>query len=279
MLASASPALGCTFSRDDLKMPKSSDNFFGLPYGAIAIAEQCDPSTNLCQKYYDITACTDVEYPVLEFDDPTFSIVINTSKGCADIGGCPIERSYLAAAVVYINNQISRANLPTIEVIRSAGWIGDYSFDQNYKRPFDQSVPNNRVALFFKMQAESSSSIKSFEDQVIRYFHATPATGGDSSWAHKEIFGDAFTKLNACASAENLCTLKSYLFAFSETPKGIPTVALRVNAVLANSDGMYIATYSPAGQSIYNKLITVHFKWPPPIPKPRPAGGVDGPSQ
>ena len=276
LVGGASPSLGCTFSREDLEnAPKSSAEFFSLPDGAIAIAEQCDPSTNFCKRYYDITPCTEVDYPVSEFDDPSFNFVINTSKGCADAETRPIEASYLAATVVYINNQTSRGILPTVQVIRNKGWFGPYSFEQEYRIKLTKSVPDTLVPFFFQMQSRSSTStLKNFENNVVKYFHANLLADYDtSSWEHKEIFGDAFTRWSACTSAQNLCTLNSYLFAFTETPTGPPTNPLRVSAVLASADGVYIRTYSPAGSSIYNRQITVHFNWPAPLPTPRPNVG------
>ena len=85
----------------------TSMQFFSLPPGQVAIGEKCDPSNNTCARNYLITDCTEVSYPIGLFHDLSFNIVINTS--CAKSKSCPLESSYLAAAVVYINNDYSYA--------------------------------------------------------------------------------------------------------------------------------------------------------------------------
>jgi len=272
LVASARPSWSCDFSRSNLEVSaRSAAQFFSLPVGAIAIGENCNSANNICQKHFVITQCLDVNYPVFVFNDPSISIVINTSKGCSGDGeNCPIENSYLAATAVYINNQISRENLSTVELVRNAGWFKPYSFDRKYKLFFRKIVPESRVSKFFELQTAADSELDSFESQVIKYFHATPELGEDSSWAHKEIFATAFSRLADCRPQENLCTLKSYLVKFSETPSGIPSIALRINSTLSNADGVRLRTFSPI--SIYNKEITIHFNWPTPLPQPKPAG-------
>lgn len=261
MGASITSCLGCTFSRTDLDGGLSAAQFFALPLGAVAIAEKCDPRTNLCQKYFDVTQCVDVNYPVMKFDDPTISVVTNTSKGCTPGDGCPVEKSYLAATFVYLNNKASKANLPTIEAIRSTGFLKPHSFEVPYRTWFDQIVPDSKALLFFKLQADPSSKLDDFEAEVVKYFHATTISNGDSSWEHKDVFGNAFVRSNACTTDASLCAMKGFLFAFTETPSGLPIPSLRLNTALANSDGVILTTFSPAGQSIYNKQMVIHFNW------------------
>jgi hypothetical protein len=284
----ANPIPSCEFSPDDLKLsysdahpksPMTSEQFFSLPPGAVAIGEKCDPSTNRCEKNLVVTDCTEVGYPVDVFQDPSFNIVINTSLGCADAESCPTESAYLAAAVVYINTDYSYSNLPKVEVIRNSGWFKPaYPFPQrHYEHFLDTLVSPQRINKFFKMQAEQNALPGLFDRDVVKYFHASPGRRESDirSWDRREIFGMAFTRLRRCRDDDNRCTLKAYLEKFSETARGIPTTALRINGALSQAEGIDVKTLSPIGGGIYNFEKTIYFNRPAPLPLPRPVAEAE----
>jgi hypothetical protein len=129
-----------------------------------------------------------------------------------------------------------------------------------YKNQFGPTpIPSwdtERIARFFRSQT-GASDLETFEAQVINYFHSK--TGEYSSWDNKYIFGEAVTSSRECDSEQNKCTLIAYLFMFTETPSGKPSLALRLNSGIEGADGIIFATRSPIGAGVYDKRVTVRF--------------------
>jgi len=191
----------------------------------------------------------------------SISIVLNSPQNCTKDADCPTEDTYLATAIVYINNLTSYANLPKIQVIRNAGWFKPYTLVRAYKQKFRATIRQDRVTDFFALQSDQNSNLADFKNKVVNYFHAA-AEEEEESWAHKDIFGGAFSKLDSCQSENNTCSLKAYLIKFSETASGIPTNALRISTALGRADGIQLRTFSPIESDIYNNQMTIRFVWP-----------------
>lgn len=255
-------ATSCDYSTSELKKhAKSPSEFFSLPLGSIAIGEDCDSSSNVCERNYVVTNCTKVEYAT-DWDDPSVSLVFNSSKNCKLENNCPVETTYIAVAAVHINNSESFARLPRVEVIRNAGWYKPRRPSREFRVGFSETIEKSRITGFFKLQAKEDSTLQTFEAEVIQFFHATPEQSQDDSWSSRQIFGNAFSNITPCVTEKNLCTLKAYLIKFSETPRGIPTSAVRINAAHARADGIEVRTISPIAQGIYNAHLRINFLAP-----------------
>jgi len=200
-----------------------------------------------------------VDYQAYQFGDPSFNIVINTSKGCK--GTCPGEKTYIAGTVVYLNNDSSSGNLPKIQMFRSYGWT-PLNYTSKYADQFGptpiQSWDKDRISNFFKLQT-GPTQLAQFETQVIKFFHSK--TGEYESWGSKDLFGQAITSLPECETEPDKCTLMAYLFSFTETPSGKPTLAVRFNAGILGADGVIFKTRSPIGDGVYDNRVKIIFNY------------------
>src|SRR6266480_3675305 len=227
----------CTFIRGDISKAKATESFFDSPLGAFAIGQVCNRANNTCKYTFPITGCTEVEFPAYQFDDPSISVLVKTSKGCGD-DDCSLEGSYIAGTIVHLNNDYSYTNLPTVEMLRNDGWI-PVRAKPGYRNRFGPKTiskgDKERIARFFTLQT-GNSELQEFESQVVKFFHSK--AGEYSSWDTKEIFGEA------CKSEQNRCTVKAYLFKFTETASGVATKVVRFNSAIEKADGMIFTSRS-----------------------------------
>jgi len=53
----------------------------------------------------------------------------------------------------------------------------------------------------------------------------------------------------------------AYLFSFTETPSGKPTLAVRFNAGILGADGVIFKTRSPIGDGVYDNRVKIIFNY------------------
>ena len=187
----------------------SGEAFFATPRGSIALGAVCDDGPDPCEQYFDISNCTEVDFPVeLSGRANRLNFVINTITPCA--AQCAVD-SYLQVVLSFQNEPEIR---PFVELFRNKSDRWNIYRGSNLTREAccDRLLDGERF-LSLNSATVAENALFHTEGGVPWHssFESEPLPT-QLTWDERAFFVKA---LSECGD----CSAKFYMARFKETPR------------------------------------------------------------
>ena len=232
------------------------DQFFAMPRGTIALGGSCDEGSKLCQRYIDISNCSQVSYPLAESGRTgRLFVAINTVSTC--IEDCDLVDSFLAAGLLFdhadtpddfdLFADLTRNASQRWEAYRRAALARQACCDGNI-------LPR----LFAEAQSESSDPAD-FVPRTGKYWHSVfehAVRQNVLTWSYRDFFRRA---LDRCGAD---CSIKAYLLKFQERAAADgarPSSPLLFSANVMSFQAVRLQTMAPFGDEVYENDVLIEL--------------------